>query len=280
MIHILTALSIFFAAHTALISTALADDYDSARAAFSSGKYEDALQQFEQHPGNDSAYYYNLGTTLLKLNRVGTATAYLEKANHIQPHDIAIQQNLQLARNALSQSLGAEKLDPSSSWMETISDNLRLDEIRGAFGLVCFVIALFWIRSYLKIRRLRQTLLKPAGLLGIGALALTAGLYGVERLAVNPAAACLENTAIRSGPGETYSEVGQAGAGTKLRVLGPTSETLAPAAAPTPAETPVATASSTPAAPSGAGAAPVLWRQVRYSSDGIGWVRASSILLL
>jgi tetratricopeptide (TPR) repeat protein len=286
MLRYVAALSILFFAQTLPIHAASADDYDSARAAFSEGKYQDALRQFESHPRDDSAYFYNLGTTLLKLNRVGTAEAYLEKANRMQPHDIAIQQNLQLARNALSQTLGAEKMDPASSWLETISDNLRLDEIRGAFGLVSFIIALFWIRSYLKTRKLRETLLKPAGLLGIGALLLTSGLYGIERLAVNAEAVCLDRTSIRSGPGDTYSEVGQAEAGTKLRALGPTSETLstgnAPAAS---AGSPTEEASPTPSlSPSSTGdtgqSGTSLWRQVRYSADGIGWVRASSVLLL
>lgn len=234
-------------------------DFESLQAAFNSGKYEDALQQLRAHPEDAATYYYDLGTVLLKLNRIGEATAYLEKANHLQPRDIAIQQNLQLAQNSLAKTVGAEHLDPASSWTENLADRLRLDEIRGAFGLVCFVIALFWIRSYLKTRKLRQTLMKPAGWLGIGALALTAALYGMERLSgMNPVVVCLEHASVRSGPGDSYVEVSQAEAGTKLRALGPTSETL----------------STQTTAPH------QLWRQVRYSQDGIGWVRASSVLLL
>ena len=74
--------------------------------------------QIEAHPHDDGPYYYNLGTVLLKMGQRRKATAYLEKANRIQPHDIAIQQNLQLSRNCLTQSLG-DKLDPASSWTET-----------------------------------------------------------------------------------------------------------------------------------------------------------------
>src|SRR6185437_7970321 len=133
-------------------------DFESVQAAFSAGKYDEALRLLQAHPSEDAVYYYDLGTVYLKLNQIGPATAYLEKANHIQPHDTAIQQNLQLARNALSQTVGVDHLDPASSWTEDMADRLRLDEIRGAFGLVSFIIALFWIRSYLKTRRLRTTL--------------------------------------------------------------------------------------------------------------------------
>jgi tetratricopeptide (TPR) repeat protein len=258
-------------------------DFDSVQEAFNSGKYEAALQQLLSHPAEDSTYYYNLGTTLLELNHVGVASAYLEKANRLNPHDVAIQQNLQLAHNALSRALGPEKLDPASSWGETLADNLRLDEIRGALGLVGFIIALFWIRSYWKTRRLRETLLQPAGWLGIGALAITACLYGLERVsAMSPVAVCLEKTTIRSGPGNTFVEVSQAEAGSKLRALGPVATAAPSTAAPASVSSPVPAASSPSGSsePSRGDSAPPLWRQVRYSTDGIGWVPASSVLLL
>ena len=254
---------------------AASGDFEPIQAAFKSGKLDEALRQLESRPRDDAPYYYNLGTVSLKMGKLGKATAYLEKANRIQPHDIAIQQNLQLSKSALSQAIGPEKMDPASSWAENLADGLRIDEIRGAFGLVSFVIALFWIRSYLKTRRLRQTLLQPAGWLGVGALAIIAALYGIERLSsMNPVAVCLERTAVRSGPGDTYVELAQAEAGTKLRSLGPTSEQLSLQASPSPSISPAAEASPAPAA------TPEEWRQIRYSSEGIGWVRSSSVLLL
>lgn len=236
-------------------------EFTQVQASFGSGKYEDALRQLAEHPTEDASYYYNLGTILLKLKQAGKSLAFLEKANRLHPHDSSIQQNLLIARNTLSQSLGRDRLDPSSTWLETMADRLRLDEIRGALGLTAFTVALFWIRSYLKTRRLRETLLKPAGWIGVSALFITLGLYGIERWAnLNPVAICLEHTIVRSGPGDTYFEVIQVEAGTKLRALGPTSESLLPAANPT-----------TPG---------TIWRQIRYSADGIGWVKASNILLL
>jgi tetratricopeptide (TPR) repeat protein len=285
---LLIALSLFLAAQHTFAdapTSALAGELSAAnelepvQAAFKSGNFEDALRRLQAHPHDNGSYYYNLGTVLLKLGRVGQATAYLEKANHVQPHDVAIQQNLSIARGALSQSIGPEKLDAASSWTENLADRLRLDEIRGAFGLVAFIIALFWIRSYLKTRRLRETLMKPAGWLGIGALAITAALYGVERLSsLNPIAVCLEHTSVRSGPGESYVELAQTEAGMNLRALGPTSEQMVSASAsPAPAPSPSVSASPSPEA---SPATPPIWLQVRYSSDGIGWVRASSVLLL
>jgi hypothetical protein len=273
--------------------------FNGVKSAFDSGAYGEALQQLQSNPSDDATYYYNLGTTFLKLGKPGQAVAYLEKANRLEPHDVSIQQNLKISRTTLGHSMGTEKLDPASTWSENVADNLRLDEIRGAFGLVGFVIALFWIRSYLKSRRIRQTLMKPAGIMGIGALAITAGLYGVERVAgMNPAAVCLDRQSIRSGPGDQYVELSQCESGMKIRLLGPTAElqsapTLAPvmdavaaSASPLPSGGPSPTSSSgsSPALGTAAvdptPATPQLWRQVRYSSDGIGWVHASGLLLL
>jgi tetratricopeptide (TPR) repeat protein len=291
LLFLLSVFSFLLSAHSGLADThpgdlagrlAASSEFAPVIDAFNSGKFESALQQMQAHPQDDGTYYYNLGTVLLKLGKTGQATAYLEKANRMQPHDVAIQQNLLLARNALSQTVGAEKLDPASSWSENLTDRLSLDEIRGAFGLVAFVIALFWIRSYLKTRSLRETLMKPAGWLGIGALAITAALYGIERLSgLNPVAVCLEHTSIRSGPGDSYVELAQMEAGVKLRALGPTSEQVStqPAASPVPGASPSASPSAGPATADTV-QAPPLWRQIRYSSDGIGWVRASSVLLL
>lgn len=274
-------------------------NFRGVKSAFDSGAYTEALRQLQSNPSDDATYYYNLGTTFLKLGKAGPAVAYLEKANRLEPHDASIQQNLQISRNTLGHLMGTQKLDPASTWSENVADNLRLDEIRGAFGLVGFVIALFWIRSYLKSRRIRQTLMKPAGIMGIGALAITAGLYSIEVAGMNPAAVCLNRQTIRSGPGDQYIELSQCESGMKVRLLGPTAEAqnaltatpVSDSAVPSstiPSSVPSALSlaasatapSTTPSVGAALNPAPQLWRQIRYSADGIGWVRSSGLLLL
>jgi tetratricopeptide (TPR) repeat protein len=240
-------------------------DFNAVKSAFDSGNFSEALQQLTANPSDNAPYYYNLGTTYLKLGKPGLALAYLEKANHLQPHDIGIQQNLQLSRASLGQAIGTEKMDPASTW----------SEIRGAFGLVGFVVTLFWIRSYLKTRNLRKTLLKPAGLLGMIGLGIIACLYTVEHVAgMSPAAICLNKEPIRSGPGDKYINVTVCDAGVKIRVLGPTEEVAAPIPSSLPSPAPTSAFSTAGEKP------PILWRQVRYSQEGIGWIPASSLLLL
>lgn len=253
----------------------MANEWDEVRALDDSGKTEEALRVLLTHPKQTASYYYNLGTVQQKLGRPGSAVAFLEKANRLKPYDPATQNNLKLARESLSQLVGTERLDPASSWLESVADRVSLDEVRGGTGLVGFILVLIWLRTYAKTRDFTRTILQPVGYFAVLGFAITLGLYAMGRYAEgHPPAVLTEREVVRSGPGDRYLELGRAEAGTKVRLLGPTSEEAAEA--PAPAASPV----SLPVASDPTPSTPHLWRQVRFSEDGIGWVRASSLLLL
>jgi tetratricopeptide (TPR) repeat protein len=232
--------------------------WQEAHQLYQSGKYEEAFQSLSAQPsGNDPVYFYNLGTIAYRLGRPGAALGYFEKANRLKRHDPDIYHNLELTRSELEKTLGPGKLDPASNWTETLADQVSLEEIRGVFGAILLILAIFWIRTYWKNRDLKQTLLRPAALIGAVALSLVGGLYWTETLASSRSpAVALNRQPIRSGPGDRFIELAQVDAGTKVRVLG--------------------TASSEQSA---AGASEE-WFQVRYSQDGIGWVRAKDFLVI
>jgi hypothetical protein len=185
---------------------------------------------------------------LLKANQPGVALAYLSKADALKPHDPQIQNNLGLARSALGRLIGKERLDPASSGLEALADRISLQEVRGALGLLGLVVAILWLRAYLRTRSLRQTLLQPAGFIGLIGLGVTLCLYAVERVAsAHPPAFVIERQVIRSGPGEQFIQVMQTEPGMKVRLLGQESGG---------------------------------WSQIRYSRENIGWIKAASLLLL
>jgi hypothetical protein len=232
--------------------------WQQAKTLFDSGKYDAALGEMMAHPTSDSSFYYNMGTIYNKLGRTGLAVAYLEKANRLQPHDPAIQKNLKGAHDELGRLIGTDRLDASSTWAESVADHVSLDEIRGTLGLLGSITLILWLQAYLRTRRLRKTLLQPAAICTFVGFLITIGLYSVERMAEShPPAVAVDHQVVRSGPGDRFLELSQIEPGMKLRVLGPVADSEAQA-----------------------GGSSEAWRQIRFSQDGIGWVRVSSLLLL
>jgi tetratricopeptide (TPR) repeat protein len=232
-------------------------DWQQAKNLYDSEKFQDAALELQKnaHLSHDSAsYYFNLGTIYYRLGRLGEAVGYLEKANRTSPHDPDIQYNLNLIQNALGRVIGAEKLDPSSTWVEQLADRISLEEVRTTLGTVGILVILLWLRVYLKARSLRRLLMNPACLIALVAFGLTSGVYGIQRWAeASPPAICLSRQVIRSGPGDHFLELAKAEEGSKIRILGPSAN------------------DSTKNE---------IWNQVRYSREEVGWIRASSLLAL
>lgn len=222
--------------------------WQDARTLYEQGKFEDAFKALSAQPSTDAFYFYNLGTIAYRLGRTGAALGYFEKANRLKSHDPDIRHNLEAVKADLSRTLGTEKLDPASSWAENLADHVSLEELRGVLGLMGLILSFFWIQIYRKSRSLRPTLLHPAGLIGSAMLAVLIGLYGLEIQANShsPAVALLRET-IRSGPGDTFVQLSTVEAGTKVRLLGPSTNS---------------------------------WFQVRFSRDGVGWIPAASLVVI
>ena len=217
------------------------------------GKYEEVLTELKAQPEETARYYYNLGTTYYRLKKMGQAVAYLEKANRMLPHDLDTQNNLSFAKEGLAQLLGPENLDPSSTWAEQVADRVSLDEARALLGFLGLCVVLLWMRAYLSERNLSKAFSNPAGWIGIFGFLITVGVYWVQRRADSvPPVVCLEASIIRSGPGDSFLQLGKASIGSKYRSLG-----LSPGVQPSEE-----------------------WRQIRYSHDGIGWMRSTSLLPL
>jgi tetratricopeptide (TPR) repeat protein len=235
-----------------LTSPGYATPLDDAQALLSAGKVDDALHLLQSQPGDDASYHFNLGTLFYRAAKYGEAIAHLEKAHHLAPGDADTAHHLELAQAALGQKAGERSFDPASSWVETLSDHLSQLGFGGTVGLLSLTFVLLWLRFYLKTHSLRRTLSEPSGWITLTAAVLFVGLYGVILLgALNPAMMNLESQVVRSGPGEHFLELGRIEPGLKLRALG--GQVLR---------------------------APDAWRQVRYSSDGVGWVRDSTLLPL
>ena len=236
-------------------STTPDERWQQTRALYDAGKVNEAYANLRQQSENTAAYFYNLGTMAFKLDRFGESVAYLEKARSLSPHDADTQYNLRLARASLARGLGTDKLDPASSWLESIAEHISLDEVRAALGLLTFFLLLLWTKAYSKTRNLRRTVTEPAGVISLAGLLICAGMYVAQRVAEShPPAVALDRETVRSGPGDRFTELSRLEPGIKVRLLGTR-----------------ATDSS---------ATGELWVQIRYSPEAIGWVRNKVILEL
>jgi tetratricopeptide (TPR) repeat protein len=234
-------------------SNAPKPSWQEAQEQFKNARFADALKTLEATPANEALYFYNLGTTHLKLGQVGKAVAYLEKARRIHPNDSDITYNLLLARKELSKRIGDGRLDAASSWLETLPQQIPLEEAQASVGLLAFIFIIFWFYTYLQTHKFKKSLARPTGLLAVLALGITIVTYGVQQFAdLSPTAVCLESQVIRSGPGEHFLELAHVEPGMKVRL---TESTATPEAAKN-------------------------WQQVRYANGQVGWIHASSLLLL
>lgn len=240
-------------------------ELETAKKYYEEKQYDTAFQELFAHPRETSAYFYNLGTLSFKMGKIGRAVAYLEKGYHLSPDDADIQYNLSIAKNALAAQLGIDQLDPASSWVEKLADRVTLEQARATLGLMGLILALLWIRAYLNQRSLKKAVLNSAALIGFFSFAITLAVYGIQRFAEGtPPAFCLEKDSIRSGPGAHYMELARIEAGTKVRFLSQKIEEPAPTSS-------LQMNVEKPAN---------FWIQVRYSPEGIGWIRASGLLTL
>lgn len=238
-----TLVALFFA----LGGPARGDDAADLRTLFESNRWEEALALLQKNspPPADSpesaTYWYHLGTVHLRLNRLGPAVAYLEKAHALAPSQGDISQNLSVAQTGLARSIGQNKLDPTSNGIDLLADGIRIPEASAALALIGLaLLAAGW--------RLKSPV--SLGIGGLCIIAIPALAYWAQ---LRPAAIPFERVVVRSGPGEKFIEMSQIDAGTKIRLRGPT------------------------AADSGGRK----WRQIRYGEDGqVGWVTESSLVPL
>ncbi len=232
-------------------------EWKEAKTLYDEQKFESSLAAFLENPQENASYHYNLGAVYFRLKKLGASLAHFEKANRMHPHDADTQYNLSLVRNSLKQTLSSDQLDPASDWFELIADRLSLEEVRTALGLLGLITTLVWIRVYYKTRDFKKTILHPTALLALAGCIASASVYGLQRLThSSPPAICIQRESIRSGPGEHYLELVQIEEGVKVRLLGPSMKTTQPHSS------------------------DELWHQIRYSEEGIGWMKNSSILAL
>lgn len=104
--------------------------FEEANSAYTAGNYAIAIEKYEAILNQkvfSKELYYNLGNSYYKLNKIGKAVLYYEKALRIAPSDSDIKHNLYLTKSRI-----VEDIEPVSSiflvrWWRSLRGSLSPD---------------------------------------------------------------------------------------------------------------------------------------------------------
>jgi tetratricopeptide (TPR) repeat protein len=130
--------------------------FDQANLAYQRGKFDEAVQKYEQIVHNgiaDGPLYYNLGNAYYKLGNMTMAILNYERALRFMPNDDDLRHNLQLANLMIT-----DRIEPTPrlfvwDWWDGVKTSFSLNAITwlGYFFLVVVISSIITIilaRSY------------------------------------------------------------------------------------------------------------------------------------
>lgn len=222
--------------------------WSSAADYFSKGDYTSALKAYLAAPATGNPdYYFNLGATTFKLEDYGSAFAYFSKAKDLGSSSPALKAALSKTHEKLIAKIGDGELDPASNPLETLNDSVGIAQVGFIFGF----LALFLTLVVIKRNRVKSGLGVICALFAIAAMSMgTLEISGQSLGILRPKVMTVAQISAKSGPSESFPILRDIPSGVTLRLV--TSEQTKD----------------------------ILWHQVAYSSDLVGWVKDADLLLL
>jgi len=159
--------------------------WNSAGKHYENKSYDLALADYEQLVSDGFAsaeLNYNIGNCYFKLGELGYAILYYMRAERLSPNDGDIQANLLFAQQFLPTRLEGTKINPLSTFFDSITTSFRLDTMAWIFSLLFIVfivlisLSLFMTERPLFLRLLTYLLL----ILVVISLSVTGYKYRTE----------------------------------------------------------------------------------------------------
>ncbi len=181
----LTSFSVIVIGHFhPLLATTPDETFNQANAAFVSGKYTDAIRDYESlmaQRGYSAALLYNLGNAHYRNGQIGHAILSYERALWLVPNDADIRANLKFVRRT------AGFFEPDRPWWQTLPDFLRLDSWAWLFvislALLCAAFILRMLKPTMRVS-LRPLIWVCLLLLGVSATSTVARISELNRAVV------------------------------------------------------------------------------------------------
>jgi len=118
--------------------------FDQANQLYQSGDYSSAREQYQKiiNSGYESVeLYYNLGNTFYKLGQIPSAILYCEKALVLNPKDVDIQFNLDLANRMIIDKINPVNEFFIKKWIQSFAGVMKADAW-GVLSVLAFVVLL------------------------------------------------------------------------------------------------------------------------------------------
>jgi len=212
-----SSVKLVFTSFLLTIGVLLAQDprtlFQQANQAYQGQEYEKARALYQQivSQGYESKeIYYNLGNCFYRLNQVGQAVLYYEKALKLDPHDEDIRYNLELANlKVIDRIVIPPRLFLFELWddLKTYFSLTQLTRLVAVLFAVTIILVILWL--FIRQNRLRRWLLSLAVITGLLTifwsyiLILQSQSYTKQRQAV----VLVPSVTVRSAPDDSSTDV-------------------------------------------------------------------------
>lgn len=136
--------------------------------------YEGAIELYQKilkQGYENSDIYYNLGNCYYRLNQVGNAVLYFEKAHKLNPHDPDIEYNLELANLRIVDNIQMPPRFFLFDWWDAVKNYYspgQLTYVVSVLFAVTIFLLIVWLyaKSY-RLRRWLMTFVVTAGVIAV-----------------------------------------------------------------------------------------------------------------
>lgn len=199
--------------------------FEKGKDSYKEGDYQTAIQSWEEILQNEEAsanLYFNLGNAYYKLNQIGPAIYFYEKALQLSPNDSDIKNNLAFAENARIDSIEPLPQSVFSKWYQNVMtvfsyDGWAIVSILFSIGFVVLFL-LYYFSAREKPKRLFFGF--SIGMLFLMALCLTMAFLSFNNLKQDRQAIIFsEEVEIKSEPSLGGNSIFRLHEGTKVRII-------------------------------------------------------------
>jgi tetratricopeptide (TPR) repeat protein len=202
-------------------SAAVNDDFSAANAHYQAGRYREALNIYQQINRQLTSWQvlYNIGNCYFKLDQPLAAKIHYLRARKFRPLDSSISRNIAIVNKNFKDVIAPETPDFISRAVQVLHAAIGLNTLSLLLLAAILLLNLF-LFLFMKKGRNKKLIY---GLAFSLSLSLALGAYHANRVAslgqTSIAVVSAGNSVLRSGPGESNTELFKINPGLEVRIL-------------------------------------------------------------